>query len=154
MRKKDPKKKIKRSLDSSSELIKKASKVKGLSHKRKSSGGKTKKVVTMPIKRERDRYLILLKKKLINIIKPPLDQIYTKKGQKDGYNLKYSLDKHCQLGPDRFEEWDRILGVRMKTVLYYPYDWDTGEYLSDEPIIVDLDDDEGIIEETESSEEE
>lgn len=147
MKKKNPKDKIKRSLDSSSDLIKKAVKTKSISRKNKISNHNNNKIVTMPIDVEKDRYLILLKKKLINIIKPTLASIYAVKGQKDGYNLKYSLDKHRQLGPDKFEEWDRILGVRLKTAVYYKYDWQRGEYLSDEPIIIDLDDDEEIIDE-------
>lgn len=92
------------------ELFDEASEVDGNASKEKktNSSAKSDEVIYFEIINEDDE-LTAAAKNLINESNITLQQVYDKKGQRDGYNMKYSVAARQQLGWKRVIEWCNIL---------------------------------------------
>lgn len=58
---------------------------------------------------EQDDELTIATKNIINESGITLQDIYDKRGQRNGYNMKYSVQKKGQLGWDRVKTWCKLL---------------------------------------------
>lgn len=61
---------------------------------------------------EEDNEIAVALKNLINDSEITVQEIYDIKGQRDGYNMIYSIKRRQQLGLDRLLEWCKVLNKK------------------------------------------